>query len=61
MKTEYPNPLEKKLLQDIIDLLKQSKIKFTKQKFPRGTKLHGKLEHTRVTFHVYNVSDGGKG
>lgn len=59
--SQYPNSLEEKLLQDFIALLKQSEIKFTKQKFDRGTKLHGKLDYTRVTFHVYNVSDGGRG
>lgn len=59
--TEFPNSVEKKLLEDIITILKQSKIKFTKQKFERGIKLYVKHDYTRVTFHLYNVSDGGRG
>lgn len=59
--TEFPLPIERKLLEDVMALLKQSEIKFSKQKFDRGIKLHGKLEYTRVTFHLYNVSDGGRG
>lgn len=66
--TEYPNELEKKLIDGFIKLLKENKVKFVIQgnpnrmnKFNRGTKIYVNQNFTKITFHIYNVSDLGKG
>lgn len=55
--SEYPNELEKKLINGFITLLKENKVKFAKQKFNRGTKIFVNQNYTKITFHIYNVSD----
>ncbi len=61
MTEKFPNPIEKELINYFLKSLKDAKVKFLKQKFPRGIKIYVKQYHTRVTFHIYNVSDGGRG
>jgi len=56
----FPNTLECCTIEDVKRLLEVNKIKFTKQKFPRGLKIHGKSDFTRITFHIYNVEDVAK-
>jgi len=60
-KSEYPDELEKKLIDGFIKLLKENKVKFSKQKFDRGTKIFVSQNYTKITFHIYNVSDKGEG
>jgi len=61
VKTPYPNALEKILLDGLIKLLKENNVKLTKQNFGRGTKIFVNQNNTKISFHIYNVSDGGRG
>ena len=57
---EFPNLLEKNILEHFIELLKKNRIKFSKQKFERGLKIYVKSDYSRITFHIYNVEDVAK-
>lgn len=61
MKEKFPNQIENELINDLTNLFNKHNIKFTKQKFERGIKFFVKQDFTRITLHIYNVSDGGKG
>lgn len=53
----FPNDDEATMINVVKAALAECSIKYTKQEFGRGLKLHGKKGHTRVTFHIYNVED----